>query len=182
MSALKTDPFLHELEQRCWSPKVTFRARLAALQKLVQSHLDQLPNHPNPYVPRVRATLQLGLGELALVLPPVEKRLLEHIRVRRPLSAILGQPGFRDVRRRDRVVQRLVSRIQYLCGSRVRYRLMMPYDRPGHSHTRRRGHPRVLLPAERIPRLELYVPRWFASRRHRGLKVLEPMKARQLAA
>ena len=140
----------------------------------MQAQIDRLPNDPrNPYAPRIKATARLAVSELAIILPPVEKYLLEHVQAHKPLADLIGQPGFPNVRRRNRLLQRLFSRVQKYCGSRTRHRLAQPYDRRGHLHTRRPGRPRRLLPASRLPSLEIWVPSYIASAPPRGLKILE---------
>src|SRR5437016_33011 len=107
------------LAARHWAPTATFETRLGELRRLVQERSDRLPRKLD-FLPRVPIVLPLLLDDLALVLPPSEQGLLEHLRARRPLRALLGTPGFHSVSRLNHRLQRLLSRIQAYCGSAVR--------------------------------------------------------------
>jgi hypothetical protein len=139
----------------------TFAARLSAFERRLQNVLDRVPNPKR--APRVAATLRLALDDLATLLPPAEKRLLDHLRARRPLSALDGRAGFKTVSRRNERLQRLLSRVTAYCGSCTRYDLMQPYDRPGHRHRSRRGPRRRMLSQDCFPSICVWVPRWFLA-------------------
>src|SRR5262249_20346273 len=87
-----------------------------------------------------------------------EKRVLDHLRARKPLGSLIGTPGHRSRSHLDATLQTVLSRIQVYCGSVVRHRLMLRYDRPGHHHRRRIGRPRSLICRERLPAIVLWVP------------------------
>ena len=157
------------LAARHWPATATFETRLGELRRLVQERSDRLPRKLD-FLPRVPIVLPLLLDDLALALPPSEQGLLEHLRARRPLRALLGTHGFHSVSRLNHRLQRLLSRIHAYCGSAVRHRLMQPYDRPGHDHRRRPGRPRRLRPADEFPALLVWVPRRFAMARGYLLK------------
>jgi hypothetical protein len=169
VSALITPEVRQELLNQNWSPSLSFADRLVKFRRLLQKHLDPIPD-AHAFEPRVAISPRLTLDDLALLLPPTEQRLLAHLRARKPFSEIDGTTGFRTARWRTIVLQRLVSRVQAYCGAGVRYRLMQPYDRPGHAHRRRVGAPRKVLP---MPTLRVYVPPWFAARHRDDLVMLE---------
>jgi len=147
---------IEKLAQRPWPPTVSFAHRLAGFRRVMQAQIDRLPKDlRNPYAPRIKATARLALRELAMILPPVERHLLEHIQARRPLDELIGQAGFPNVRRRNRLLQRLFSRVQKYVGSQARHRLAQVYDRRGHLHSRRPRRPRRLLPSSSLPSLEI---------------------------
>jgi hypothetical protein len=155
---------------RRWAPQATFAARLCGLERDLQAVLDRIPKLTN--APRVPATLRLDLDDLATLLPPTEKALLDHLRARRPLKALDGGPGFKTVSRRNERLQCLLSRVTVYCGSCARYDLMQPYDRPGHRHRPRRGPRRRMLPLDRFPPIRVWVPRWFIAVSRDWLKPL----------
>jgi hypothetical protein len=155
---------------RRWSPQATFAARLSGLERDLQAVLNRVPNLTN--APRVPATVCLDLDDLATLLPPAENALLDHLRARRPLSALDGMAGFRTVSRRNERLQRLLSRVTAYCGSCTRYDLMQPYDRPGHKHRPRRGPRRRMLPLDRFPPICVWVPCWFLAANSDWLKGL----------
>jgi hypothetical protein len=163
-----------ELAARCcarrWSPQATFAARLSSLERDLQAVLNRVPNVSN--APRVPATLRLDLDDLATLLPPAERALLDHLRARRPLNALDGTAGFRTVSRRNERLQRLLSRVTAYCGSCTRYDLMQPYDRPGHTHRPRHGPRRRMLPGDSFPPICVWVPRRFLAVSREGLKPL----------
>ena len=151
------------LKARQWPPSTPFRTRLRALQEVLQGVFDRAPK-PEASVARVAVTMRLSLGDLAVLLPPAEQRLLAHLRARRPLKALLGTPGFHSRRRLDDHLRLVVSRVDAYCGAEVRRRLLQPYDRPGHDHHRRPGRPRRIVAAERFPILRIWAPPWFVER------------------
>ena len=155
------DSIREALTAKCWPPTVPFSTRLSELRRLLQARFDRLPRS-SAFVPRVPIALPLPLDDLVLVLPPSERRLLHHLRARRPLRDLVGTPGFHSVSRLNHRLQRLASRVQMHCGSAVRHRLMQPYDRPGHDHRRRPGRPRRMLSTDRFPKMRVWVPRQFA--------------------
>jgi hypothetical protein len=155
---------------RRWAPQATFAARLSGLERDLQAVLNRVPNPTN--APRVAATLRLDLNDLATLLPPAEKALLDHLRARRPLNALDGNAGFRTVSRRNERLQRLLSRVTAYCGSCTRYDLMQPYDRPGHRHRPRRGPRRRMLPLDGFPPICVWVPLWFLAANSDWLKEL----------
>jgi len=104
------------LAARHWAPTATFETRLGELRRLLQQRFDRLPRDLE-FLPRVPIVLPLSLNDLALVLPPSEQRLLEHLRARRPLRARVGSAGFHSISRLNDRLQRLLSRIQAYCGS-----------------------------------------------------------------
>ena len=81
---------LDALARHRWHRHATFITRLAALRRVTQREIDRLPNH-YPHIPRVRATTKISLDELALVLPPREKRILDHLRAKKPPATCIGQ-------------------------------------------------------------------------------------------
>jgi hypothetical protein len=144
------------LPERAWAPSVPFKARLVALERALQAFVDRLPSAP--FTRRVPVSVRLTLDDLAVILPPTEQRLLTHLRARRPLRDLDGTPGFHTRSRRNERLQRLLSRIQTYCGSAVRYRLMQPYDRPGHPHRLCPGPRRRLASSACFEPLRLWVP------------------------
>ena len=158
------------LRARRWAPNATFAARLVSFERDLQAVLDRVPDPRS--APRVPATLRLALDDLAVLLPPAEKALLDHLRERRPLKALDGTPGFKTVSRRNERIQRLLSRVTGYCGSGARYDLMQPYDRPGHRHRPRRGPRRRMQPAGRFRPLRVWVPRLFLAANRDWLKAL----------
>src|SRR5262245_47868886 len=158
------------LHERRWAPQATFAARLSDLERDLQAVLNRVPNLTG--APRVAATLRLSLDDLAAILPPAEKALLDHLRTRRPLKGLDGTPGFKTVSRRNERLQGLLSRVTVYCGSYARYDLMQPYDRPGHRHRPRRGPRRRMLPLDRFPPICAWVPLWFLAANSGWLKVL----------
>jgi hypothetical protein len=135
---------------------MTFAARLAVLRRVYQEYLDERTFDPFPELPKVRVTTRLPLHFLAHILPPTEQRLLEHLQARRPLDELIGQPGFPDRRRLNRLLQRLLSRVQTYVGSTARHRLMKPYDYRRNRH--RLGRRRRMIPRQELPELWLYAP------------------------
>src|SRR5437899_4006824 len=156
-----TESIRGALTGRSWAPTVPFLTRLGELRYLLQARFDQLPRSRG-CVPRVPIAGSLPLDDLALILPPSEHRLLDHLCARRPLRDLLGLPGFHSVSRLNSRLQRLASRVQVYCGSAVRHRLLQPYDRPAHDHRRRPGRPRRMLSTDRFPQMRVWVPRRFA--------------------
>ncbi len=159
---MPTDAIRAALTARRWAPTVPFPTRLGELRRLLQTRFDRLPRSRD-FLPRMPIPLPLSLDDLALILPPSEHRLLDHLCARRPLRDLLGLPGFHSVSRLNSRLQRLASRVQAYCGSAVRHRLLQPYDRPGHAHRRRPGRPRRMLPTDRFPEMRVWVPRPFAA-------------------
>jgi len=157
-----TESIRGALTGRSWAPTVPFLTRLGELRYLLQARFDQLPRSRG-CVPRVPIAVPLPLDDLALVLPPSERRLLDHLCARKPLRDLLGLPGFHSVSRLNFRLQRLAARVQAYCGSAVRHLLMQPYDRPGHAHRRRPGRPRRMLPTDRFPQMRVWVRRPFAA-------------------
>src|SRR5205823_5296183 len=139
-----------------------FSTRFSALRRLVQETLNRLPSEAT-FLARVPVRLRLTLDDLALVLPPSERRLLDHLRARKPLRALVGTPGFHTVRRLNERLQRLLWRVRAYCGAHLGHQLMQPYDRPGHLHRRRPGRPRRLPPCDNQRGLLVWMPRWFAA-------------------
>lgn len=159
---MPTDAIREALGARRWTPTTPFSARLFVLRRLLQENCDRLPADEE-FVARVPIIIRrLTLGDLALLLPPSELRLLGHVRARRPLRYLVGTCGFRSVSRVNHRLQRLLARVHAYCGSAVRHSLMQPYDRPGHDHRRRPGRPRRLRPSDRFLELRVWVPRRFA--------------------
>jgi len=156
-----TDPIWEALTARRWAPTVSFSTRLGELRQLLQTRLDRLPRS-RELVPRVPIVMPLLLDDLALVLPPSERRLLDHLRARRPLRDLIGTPGFHSISRLNHRIQRLASRVQVYSGPAVWHRLLQPYDRPAHDHRRRPGRPRRMLSTDRFPQMRVWVPRRFA--------------------
>jgi hypothetical protein len=174
MSTSKRPRNLAELARYKWPPTTPFTHRLAKLRQAVQKRIDEIPNDQNPYTPRLKAVVKLSLTDLRAILPPREQKVLDCLRAKKPPHTLLGLPGLRDERTLRLVVQRTISRVQRLCGSKARYRLLQHHDRRGHGHRRRRpGHPRALPALERIPRLTVYVPAYLAADPHEGLRVLD---------
>src|SRR5436309_11496053 len=158
---MPTDAIRAALTARRWAPTVPFPTRLGELRRLLQTRFDRLPRSRD-FLPRMPIPLPLSLDDLALILPPSEHRLLDHLCARRPLRDLLGLPGFHSVSRLNSRLQRLASRVQVYCGSAVRHRLLQPYDRPAHDHRRRPGRPRRMLSTDRFPQMRVWVPRRFA--------------------
>jgi hypothetical protein len=140
-----------------WATTTPFSTRLGDLRRLLQERFDRLPAGP-AFTARVPIVLAPTLDELVLILPPTERRLLDHVRARRPLRDLLGTRGFHNVSRLNTRLQRVLGRVQAYCGSVVRHRLVQPYDRPGHDHHRRPGRPRRLRPRDHFPALRVWVP------------------------
>jgi hypothetical protein len=157
-----TDAIRQALTARGWAPTVPFSIRLGELRGLLQARFDRLPRSRD-FAPRVPIALPLPLDDLALVLPPSERRLLDHLRARRPRRDLVRTRSFHSVSRLNHRLQRLASRIQVYCGSAARHRLMQPYDRPGHDHRRRPGRPRRMLSTDRFPQMRVWVSRRFAA-------------------
>ena len=155
------DSIREALTGRSWAPTVPFSTRLGEMRWLLQTRFDRLPRS-RELIPRVPIVLPLPLDDLALVLPPSERRLLDHLCARRPVRELLGSPGFHSISRLNHRLQRLASRVQVYCGSAVRHRLMQPYDRPGHDHRRRPGRPRRMLSTDGFPQMRGWVSRQFA--------------------
>jgi len=139
------------------APTTTFRSRLAAFRARLQAVLDERPADAM-FEPRLPVRVRLTVDDLAALLPPAERRLLGHLRARKPLRGLVGLPGYRSQARLSTTLQRLLSRVQVYCGAQARHSLMAPYDRPGHHHRRRVGRPRSLIPRDRLPPLILWVP------------------------
>src|SRR5438477_4951026 len=99
------DSIREALTGRAWPPTVPFSARLAELRRLLQAGFDRLPRSRD-FVPRVAVTVPLPLDDLALVLPSSERRLLDHLRARRPVRELRGSPGFHSISRLNHRVQR----------------------------------------------------------------------------
>ena len=158
---MPTDAIREALNAQKWAPTTPFSTRLGELRRLLQQRFDRLPRNPD-FDPRVPVVLRLTLDDLALLLPPSERYLLEHLRARKPLCALVGTPGFHSRSRVNHRLQRVISRVHKYSGSVARHRLMGPYDRPGHRHHRRPGRPRRLRPLDEFPQLRVWLPRRFA--------------------
>ena len=168
---------LAELAHYQWPPTISFAHRLAMLRTTVQNVINTLPDPPdhNPFTPRCKAVVQLSLDDLRLVLPPREQQVLDCLRAKKsPTTTFRGQQGFIPLRELYLVVQRTVSRVQRLCGSTIRQRLLQHHDRRGHARCRKRpGRPRTLPALDRIPQLIVYLPTWLAADPPDGVRVLE---------
>jgi hypothetical protein len=160
------------LDETRFHRATTFVARLSAARQLLQDRINRLEGDRNRYgrftIPRLMATTLLTLGDLARLLPPAEKRLLEHLQSGEPYDAIIGKPGFRSVKRRDERLRLLLSRIRAYCGT-AEYRRFVRR----HLSKRRPGRPRTLIPAEQFPLFLIFVPYQMALSNDGWLIILE---------
>ena len=170
--AARRDTLFPGLDEMQFHSATTFVARLSAARHLLQERIDRLEGDRNRYrrftIPRLMATTLLTLDDLARLLPPAERRLLDHLQSGQPHDAILGQPGFRTAKRRDDRLRLLLSRIRTYCGAAEYRRFVRRYLR-----RRRPGRSRTLIPAEQFPPFLLFVPYQMALANDGWLIILE---------